>query len=315
VERARFDDFDACADALLSWEIEAVRLDRGPFAGELIQTRSPTTLLSEMTFGRALHQRGEPPRGMRTLGVPADATQRIFFQNRWTHGNQLLFFPHGGELDSVSLAGFHVFSVAYEEDRVSEICQALAGTDYDELLAGRDVVDCSPGALQSVRHAIHEFIGSSLKQEDAEGQGSFVHRDRGLDLMETIAEVLTLDEGPRPPEPFRVRERAVRRSLDLIDASNGEPLSVVDLCRATGVSRRTLEYAFQDRFGLTPKAYMLARRLGGVRADLRQDPVGKSITRIANQWGFDHLSRFAAQYARQFGELPSETMRADHSSR
>jgi len=197
---------------------------------------------------------------------------------------------------------------------VSEICQALAGTDYDELLANRNVVDCSAGALQSVRHAIHEFIRSSVRHEEAEGQADSVHRDRGLDLIQTIVEVLTLDEDPRSPEPFRVRERAVRRSLDLIDASNREPLSVVDLCRSAGVSRRTLEYAFQERFGLSPKAYMLARRLGEVRAELRLDHAGQSITGIANQWGFHHLSRFAALYRRQFGELPSETIRASRCS-
>lgn len=105
----------------------------------------------------------------------------------------------------------------------------------------------------------------------------------------------------------------MRRSLELIDVSAREPLSVVDLCRAAGVSRRTLEYAFQQRFGLSPKAYMLARRLAGARAELRQDTDALSITRIANRWGFDHLSRFAAFYRRQFAELPSETIRADGS--
>ena len=33
MECARFDEFDACADALLSWEIEAVQLDCGPLFG------------------------------------------------------------------------------------------------------------------------------------------------------------------------------------------------------------------------------------------------------------------------------------------
>ena len=60
---------------------------------------------------------------------------------------------------------------------------------------------------------------------------------------------------------------------------------------------------------------MLARRLGEVRAELRQDHAGQSITHIANQWGFHHLSRFAALYRRQFGELPSETIRAGDLSR
>jgi AraC family ethanolamine operon transcriptional activator len=315
MESVRFDDFEACASALQSWEIEAIQLDRGPFAAELVQARSPAALVSEITFGRALHQRGEPPRGLRTLGVPADPTQRIFFRNRWADGNQLMFFPRDSEMDSVSVPGFHVFSVSYEEDRLSEISQALAGTDYTGLLAGREVVDCSPSVMRSVRHAIHRFMSSSVRHEDADARTEFAQRDSGLDLLQTITEVLTLDEDRRPPEPAHARELAVRRSLDLIDASSREPLSVVDLCRTTGVSRRTLEYAFRERFGLSPKAYMLARRLDGVRAELRRDPGDQSITHTANQWGFNHLSRFAALYRRQFGELPSQTMRAGNPSR
>jgi AraC family ethanolamine operon transcriptional activator len=283
MESVRFEDFEACAAALLSWEIEAIQLDRGPFAAELIQARSPAVLVSEIAFGRALHQRGEPPRGLRTVGVPADPTQRIFFRNHWADGNQLMFFPRGSELDSVSVPGFHVFSVSYDEDRLSEISRALAGTDYTGLLAGREVVDCAPGVMQSVRHAIHQFMSSSVRREDADTQTEFAHRDRGLDLLQTITEVLTLDEDRRPPEPARAREIAVRRSLDLIDAANREPVSVVDLCRAAGVSRRTLEYAFRERFGLSPKAYMLARRLDWVRAELRRDPGDQSITHTANQ--------------------------------
>jgi AraC family ethanolamine operon transcriptional activator len=33
------------------------------------------------------------------------------------------------------------------------------------------------------------------------------------------------------------------------------------------------------------------------------------INEIANRWGFWHMSQFAADYRRFFGELPSETLR------
>jgi AraC family ethanolamine operon transcriptional activator len=270
--------------------------------------------VSEISFGRALHQRGEPPRGMRTIGVPADPTQRIFFRNRWSHSNQLMFFPSGSEMDSVSVPGFHVFSVSFPESLLSRTSQELGGTDFEGLLAGREVVDCSPGLMQSVRHQISEFV-ESAGREGVRGQSESVTQDRGLDLLQSIIEILTLDGDPRLPELSRTRELAVSRSLELIDASAREPLSVADLRRAAGVSRRTLEYAFQERFGLSPKAYLLARRLDGARAELRQDHDDLSVTRIANRWDFDHLSRFAAFYRRQFGELPSETIRAGNPSR
>lgn len=300
MERFRFNDFDACASALLSWEIEAIQLDRGLFEAELVQAGSRDALVSEITFGRALHQRGEPPRGLRTVGIPADPTQRIFFRDHWTHANQLMFFPHGSEMDSVSQSGFHVFSVSFDEDRLSEISQAFNGTDFAELLAGREVVTCPASVMRSVRRAVRRFVHSAS-------------RDDGPNLLQTTIEVLMLDGTPRPTEPAHTRERAIRRSLEWIDTSGREPVAVSDLCRVAGASRRTLEYAFRERFGVSPKAYLLARRLDGVRRTLRHDPDSRSVTDVAMQWSFHHLSRFAAQYRRQFGELPSETVRAEGS--
>jgi AraC family ethanolamine operon transcriptional activator len=34
------------------------------------------------------------------------------------------------------------------------------------------------------------------------------------------------------------------------------------------------------------------------------------INEIAHRWGFWHMSQFATDYHRFFGELPSETLRA-----
>ncbi|MBW2377110.1 MAG: AraC family transcriptional regulator [Deltaproteobacteria bacterium] len=129
------------------------------------------------------------------------------------------------------------------------------------------------------------------------------------DIMEMLVEALIHEKHPRPAPRQCARDLAVRQCLRLIEAHEQKPLSVMDLCRAAGVGRRMLEYAFQDRFGLSPKAYLLARRLNGVRAELKQPSGEPSVTHAANSWGFHHLSQFSAFYRRQFGELPSETIR------
>jgi len=49
-------------------------------------------------------------------------------------------------------------------------------------------------------------------------------------------------------------------------------------------------------------------RLSGVRRDLRRAEAGVKIADVANRWGFWHLGQFAADYRRQFCELPSETL-------
>jgi transcriptional regulator GlxA family with amidase domain len=52
-------------------------------------------------------------------------------------------------------------------------------------------------------------------------------------------------------------------------------------------------------------------RLDSVRTELtNSDPGGTTVTAVAGRWGFVHLGRFADQYRQQFGESPSETLRA-----
>ena len=91
--------------------------------------------------------------------------------------------------------------------------------------------------------------------------------------------------------------------------------TIKDICRASGASYRTLNYAFLDRFGVAPKQYLQAVRLDGVRKDLRRDEPDVTVSNIANNWGFWHMGQFAADYKRQFGELPSETLRRDRPDR
>ncbi len=100
----------------------------------------------------------------------------------------------------------------------------------------------------------------------------------------------------------------MRKSFGL-DSVQGDPVSVQQLRHQVSSSRSTLERAFAEHFGIKPKAYLMARRLNGVRKMLKTtDPEVGKILDVASRWGFWHMSQFAADYRRQFGELPSETL-------
>ena len=81
-----------------------------------------------------------------------------------------------------------------------------------------------------------------------------------------------------------------------------------EVCRAAGVSWRTLDYAFRERLGVTPKQYLNAIRLNAVRRELRSAGPEVKISDVANRWGFWHMGQFAADYRKHFGELPSELL-------
>jgi AraC family ethanolamine operon transcriptional activator len=76
-----------------------------------------------------------------------------------------------------------------------------------------------------------------------------------------------------------------------------------------GASERTLRRGFRERFGVSPKAYLLAQRLIDVRRTLRTaDPDATLVADVANRFGFWHMGQFAADYRKHFGELPSQTL-------
>ena len=105
-----------------------------------------------------------------------------------------------------------------------------------------------------------------------------------------------------------------RRGFDRAIAGLRElELATVDCSKLTsvaGVSRRTLEYAFKDELGLSPREFIYTLRLHEVRralllAEARTSTVGD----VAATHGFYQFGRFAGDYRRAFGELPSVTLR------
>ncbi len=103
-----------------------------------------------------------------------------------------------------------------------------------------------------------------------------------------------------------------RRKLDhvcqYILARLNQPISLTALEQVGRMSKRSLHYAFQDRFGVTPMQWVRQERLSLARSQLAIATRGTSITALALSCGFTKPARFASYYQLQFGELPSVTL-------
>lgn len=85
---------------------------------------------------------------------------------------------------------------------------------------------------------------------------------------------------------------------------------VIDLCERLQISRRTLQNSFHAAAETTPLNYLRSVPLNGVRRTLMTTRAAQLSIDAAEQWGFQHLSHFAAEYYELFAELPSQTARA-----
>lgn len=101
----------------------------------------------------------------------------------------------------------------------------------------------------------------------------------------------------------------VMRAEELIRSHPDRPISIDDLSAVSGVSARTLFEGFHRFRGTTPMALLRTIRLERAYTDLKTAAPSQSVADIAFKWGIFHLGRFAQDYARRFGELPSATLR------
>jgi AraC-like DNA-binding protein len=129
---------------------------------------------------------------------------------------------------------------------------------------------------------------------------------QGLLLMQphTFSDVLTGRVSP-------AGAATAKRAIDLMHAHPHKLWTTAELARATGVSARALQRAFDTAGHPAPMAYLRRLRLHHVHAELAaHSPDSVTVTTVATRWGFLHLGRFASQYRQLFGETPSQTLRS-----
>jgi len=136
-----------------------------------------------------------------------------------------------------------------------------------------------------------------------------------LDSLETLLILKLLESHPSNysdhlrPQPCKIAPQHVRKVEQYIIAHADQPITLEQLVAVSGVSARALFDGFRRFRGTSPMAFLKSVRLERARDDLRNALPGESVTAIACRWGFYQFGRFAAQYRRVFGELPSETLR------
>ena len=132
------------------------------------------------------------------------------------------------------------------------------------------------------------------------------------DLLLELARALARTRARRGE---RTRSRHVRpglvpRTSEWLAQDARTPKSVPQIARHFGVSTRHLYRAFHEEVGIPPAKYLRRHRMTRARLDLlRADPAEATVTGVATSWGFWELGRFAVEYRRLFGEMPSQTLR------
>ncbi len=297
-----FDDIDLMCESVRGWDLnfQPLAATGSERAGQVIQYTTPTVLLTRADLTPPLQQEGAAPVGCVTFVVQSGHMRGLWWRAQDVDAESVLVFPIGGELSCTSGSGFSVFTLSVGEALLRQMLADLE-LDLPKACDWAETFRAPETVLDRVRRSLHR-----VSEDDIDAADDAVRHSLRSLLTHWLAATAT--RSPSRPNLW-ARQRALRASLELLEAADLGSVRTDDLRAHAGVSERTLEYAFRERFGLTPAAFVKARRLARVRTALQKaDPNHARIGDLMAEQAFYHVGQFAKDYRRLFSELPSATL-------
>ncbi len=302
-------DFEEYCHNVREWDLDYRPLESGPFLSERLSFGSNDFIFSHTKIGRRLLQRGSIPPGLVTFGILASPDIKIHWRNIDIAGDSLIIFPPGGELYSITQADFNVFPISLSEQKLNQVCTMLELPDFRTLTKKSESFSCFPQRLFEFRRYL-EYVEAHLRTGAGSDRNNHFLREIEHEITVKLVRILAEHSLPARGKRVRRRDAAIKIAESYIRENSHKWITIPELCREANASQRMLEYAFRERYKMTPKAYLRAVQLNTVRKQLlKASPFTNQVNRIARQNGFSHMGQFSAGYKNLFGERPSDTLR------
>ena len=300
---AEFTDIDEFTAAMSGWDMDFRQLEAGQpkIQTSVIYTRE--TIIQHYYISHKIQQCGSAPDDFVTFGFANPRSPMNSGGSNISEQEILFNFNNPDGFELVSGGEFQGISVSFSREKFFHLAM-LFEIDESQITEGNLAFakvsqSLELGALQNNLHALNR------DGFDARSKETFISTELPYRFLNALAGLT-----PEPsPENRITRRKGLRLALEFIDANAQNSPSIIDICFAVDISPRSLCRAFNERFGIGPKRYLLNLRLLNVRRQLRNTSDGLTkVADIANEWGFWHMGDFAREYRQFFGEYPAESL-------
>lgn len=290
----------------LGWEQEFRQLEPGKLEAGVRVVGHELCQAVRITFNRSFHQLAKPPSAYMAFGLPDEETVKLRCAGKDLRAGSVVNFNVPSGLDMTNQGPLNGSILVFEKQHFMRILDLL---DLEESMLTEFVREPywipeprQRNGLLGLLTAVFEAAQDKDELALREYRDSF-----DFEIAVGILQIISGSRLPEPP-PLPSRLKTLKRVLKLLESDTSNLITVAELCRVAGASYSTLVRAFMEEFGVPPKVYIRARRLAVVQKELTRPERSGTITEIAHEWGFWHMSAFARDYRKQFGELPSETL-------
>ena len=295
------------------WNFEVSQLTKGALTAESTMLALDGVNLLHIRLNQTVRQRGFGPRNMAAIFIPCAGTAPVFASDQLVERGQCMTVM-GGELEGVSHSEYQEIDVAFDLNACRAQIDALNGGSIG-VMPGTTIAAPGQSWIADMTARVDWLLSAAREH----GSGLSDPQLRMALSDHLLASMVHFDSTPADIDSTTRKATASRRTgvrlaREYIHARLSEPLPLSELCRHSGLKVRTLETGFQEVTGLSPVAYIRSLRLNAVRRTLHDVSARqRSISDIALDNGFWHLSQFATDYRKLFGETPTNTRRRSQS--
>jgi AraC family ethanolamine operon transcriptional activator len=292
------------------------QISTGHFNGLIESIELAGVELIHERHDQAVYKTGCTPDNQCTISLVERSDCAARFSQFSPDANASLFFlPQQTEFDVIVPAGCATSYVHLDQAELLEAMAKLNAPLAEQLAAQGDLQSLGihgKRALENSFHALRPLASELESQPTAAPSVAALRRNLFEHLLVAIAATARPVPGTAPN--LHARRRAlhlVRSAREYVDAAleQRQTPTVAEMCIATSVSERSLQYAFRAQLGTTPSGYLRIARLNGARAELiRSTKAETSLTAIATRWGFLHIGRFTHDYRQLFHESPKAAL-------
>ena len=303
-------DVNTHAQSLNGWNQQYDQLACGCFAGELAQLSLGGLQIFREQTSLAVRQVCKIPLGSIWCGVTVKHDgSRIEGQELGANGIMICAEP--GEFELLTPDGHDILGLVVPTSILRAYALSSSVALMPERVGSASWLECEANTHQRLRATLLFALQSFSPDSCAHNQAPSARSQRVLaqTALDALLAVFDAQSGNRAPRRscagLERHRKVVRRVCEYTLGHLDDLPTVPELCAKVFVSRRTLQYAFEDCVGCSPVAYLRSLRLNAAK---RKIQTGQGVQDAAWACGFLSLSQFSSDYRLQFGERPSDTL-------
>ncbi|NVD74061.1 helix-turn-helix domain-containing protein [Duganella sp. BJB1802] len=299
-------DADELASKLTNWQQSYDQISSGLFHGALTELRLPQLQVFRESLSQSVRQSCRVWPDAIWFGLPDHgATTRI--NGRQTASDWIMVQPGNVEFELVTPSAYSIFGIVASRELLAETARRH-GCQVDwERVQSAELLQVDAQAQAKCLRILSQLLPAD---GDTTADGAAQWQDTVLSTLLDMLDHSCVE--PALAASLQRRRHVVALAREYIMAHRSESITVPELCERVHVSRRTLQYCFEDVLGMSPMLYLRMVRLNGVRRQLQD---GRAIGDVADSWGLSNFSQFSSDYRKLFGQCPSASLRSRSMAR